>query len=597
MHRQSSTTSDIASDRPRSRNLAPLRRLLGFVRPYTRQIFGAAFALLLAAAAVLAFGQIFRAVVDNGFGSGSAEELNRALVGFLGAAIILAGAIMVRVYLLNWLGERVIADIRRAVFDRVLTLDVGFFETTRTGEVISRLTSDTALLQVVVGNTLAVALRTSILVVGGLVMLAITSPRLAGLVLIGTPLVVVPLWLLGHRVRRLARNSQDRVADVGAYIDEVVHGIRTVQAFGHEPIDRLRYGAHVERACSTALQRVRVSAALSGVAVLITFVAIGTVLWIGGHEVLAGRMSAGELSAFVFYAVLVASSVGTLSEIVSELLRGAGASERLMELVQQQPAIRTPARPTQLNSPPRGCVEAVNLRFAYPSNPNAPVFSNLSFALEPGEKVALVGPSGAGKSTVFQLLLRFFDPQAGALYFDGVDLRELAVTELRRNIAIVPQDPVIFADNAWENIRYGLENVTEADIRAAADAAHATDFIDRLPDGFDTFLGERGVRLSGGQRQRIAIARAILRNPKLLLLDEATSALDAESERVVQQALEAAARGRTTVVIAHRLATVRKMDRILVMDHGQIVASGTHDTLMAENGLYAHLATLQFQRE
>ncbi|KXX65792.1 ABC transporter transmembrane domain-containing protein [Marichromatium gracile] len=590
-----SRSSSAAPDRPGTRDLRALARLLRFTLPYRWRLLAALAALLFAAGSVLAFGQVIRVVVDRGLSSGSAVALDRSLLLFLAVVVLTAGAMMVRSYLLNWIGERVIADIRRAVFERVLSLDVGFFETTRTGEVISRLTSDTALLQVVVGSTLAMALRTSLMMLGGIAMLAVTSPGLTGLVLLGVPLVIGPAWLLGHRVRRLSRASQDRVADVAAYVDEVIHGIRTVQACGHEPIDRRRYGEQVESAFEVARQRSLTSALLAGIATLLTFGAIGVVLWIGGHQVLDGTLSGGELSAFLFYAILVAGAVGSLSELVGQLLRGAGASERLMELLEARPAIAAPDAPVALPQPAHGEIRFDAVRFCYPSRPDTAALDALSLVVRPGERVALVGHSGAGKSTLFQLLLRFYDPAAGAVRFDGVDLRALDPRELRGRIALVPQDPVIFAASAWENIRYGMDAASDAEVRRAAEAAHATEFLDRLPQGFDTDLGERGVQLSGGERQRIAIARTILRDPALLLLDEATSALDAESERLVQQALEELMRGRTSIVIAHRLATVRNADRILVVDGGRIVAAGRHDELIAQGGLYARLAALQFQ--
>jgi ATP-binding cassette subfamily B protein len=589
-----STPSAGAADRPRGRKLRPLLRLLAFTRPYLGRLILALLALLFAAGALLAFGQVIRNVVDTGLANGSPAALNQALLLFLLVVVLLSVAVGLRSWLLNWLGERVIADIRRQVFDRALALDVGFFETTRTGEVISRLTSDTALLQVVVGSTVAMGLRSALLAIGSVVMLAVTSPELTRLVLIGVPVVLIPAWVLGHRVRRLSRLSQDRIGDVGAYVDETLHGIRTVQAFCHEPVDRARYAARVEEAFSTAMRRSVTSALLTTVVTLLTFGAIGLVLWFGGREVLSGNLTGGELSAFLFYAILVAGNVGSLSDIAGQLLRGAGAAERLMELLETAPSITAPTSPQRLPEPVLGRVEADAVTFTYPSRPDHPALAGIDLEIMPGERVALVGPSGAGKSTLFHLLLRFYDPQQGTLRLDGVDLRTLDPRTFRQQIVIVPQDPVIFGADAYENIRYGLDVETPA-IEAAARAAHANEFLTRLPDGYNTFLGERGVRLSGGERQRIAIARAILRDPAVLLLDEATSALDAESERLVQDALEHLMRNRTSIVIAHRLATVRNADRILVLDQGRIIASGRHDQLLAEGGLYARLAALQFQ--
>jgi len=574
--------------------LKTLARIGGFLRPYRRQVAYAAIALVIAAAAVLAVGQGLKSVIDRGFGAGNAAELDRALGLMLVVVVVMALATFTRFYFVSWLGERVTADLRRAVFDHLLKLPPGFFEMTRTGEVISRLTSDTTMLETVIGSSASMAVRNLLLLVGGLVMLALTSAKLTLLVLLGVPLVVPPIILFGRRVRRLARASQDRIGDVGAYLDEALHEIRTVQAYGHESEDRRRFGSRVEDAFATARRRIRQRALLVAAVIVLVFGAVGVILWIGGHDVVAGRLSAGQLSAFVFYAVIVASSVGTLSEVVGDVQRAAGATERLFELLSVEPGIRAPAQPVPLPEPARGTVTLDGVTFHYPSRPDAAALDRLTLDVRAGEKVALVGPSGAGKTTVFQLLLRFYDPQAGVVRIDGVDLRTADPEAVRRRLALVPQDPVIFATSVLENVRYGRPDATEDAVRAACAAAYASEFVDRLPEGYASFLGERGVRLSGGQRQRLAIARAILADRPILLLDEATSALDAESERMVQLALERLMAGRTVLIIAHRLATVRHADRIAVMDGGRIVAAGPHAELLDASPLYARLAALQF---
>ncbi len=586
-----------AAASPATRSRAGVRQLapiLGFLRPYRARVVAASVALVIAAGTVLTVGQGLRLLVDRGFAGGNPAVLDRMLVALLAVVVVMAIATGARFYLVSWIGERVSADIRQAVFSHVLSLSPGFFEVTRTGEILSRLTADTTLLETVVGSSASLALRNLLLFVGGTVMLAVTSPKLTALVMVGVPAVVVPILFFGRRVRRLSRASQDRIADVGAYGEETLHGIRTVQAFCHEDIDRSRFRMRVEAAFATATRRIRQRALLTAFVILVVFTAVGIILWSGGQDVMAGRLSAGDLSAFVFYSVLVAGSVGAISEVVGDLQRAAGAAERLMELLAMRSDIVAPAQPHSLPEPPRGEIDFDQVVFHYPTRPEVPALDAFSLHVRPGECLALVGPSGAGKTTVFQLLLRFYDPQAGRVRMDAVDVREVQPGTLRSRIGLVPQDPVIFAADAWENIRYGRPGASDKEVRAAADAAYATEFLDRLPQGFSSELGERGVRLSGGQRQRIAIARAILRNPVVLLLDEATSALDAESERMVQQALERLMVGRTTIIIAHRLATVLKADRIAVMLEGRIVASGRHEHLIAQGGLYARLAALQF---
>jgi len=583
-----------ASARPKSRDIGELRRILRFLSPYKLAIAGAMLALTVAAGTVLGLGVGLRMLVDKGFAAGDGALLDQALGVMFAVIALLAAASYGRYFLVTWVGERVVADIREAVYAHVIRLSPAFFEITRTGEILSRLTTDTTVLQVVLGATASTALRNLLMLVGGTTLLVVTSPKLTGLVFLVVPLVILPIGIYGRRVRRLSRLSQDRIADVGAQIDETVNAVRTVQAFGHEALESRRFSERVNAAFAAAVGRIRARAMLTAIVIVTVFAAVGTVLWIGGHDVIDGRITAGELSAFVFYAVLVAGAVGALSEVVGELQRAAGAAERLMNLLATRSVIEAPETPTPLPEPPRGRVDFETVVFQYPTRPERSALRGFSLHVEPGETVALVGPSGVGKTTVFQLLLRFYDPGEGVVRIDGVALPEADPAAIRARLAIVPQEPVVFAASAWENIRYGRPDASDAEVRAAAEAAAATEFLDALPDGFATFLGERGVRLSGGQRQRIAIARAILRNAPILLLDEATSALDAESERAVQQALERLMVGRTTLVIAHRLATVLKADRIVVMDEGRVVAEGTHDALIAEDGLYARLAALQF---
>ena len=571
-----------------------LRTLLQFLAPYRRRVLVAVIALVLAAGAMLAVGQGLRAVIDKGFSAGDPAWLDRTLATMGGLILVLAAATYLRFYNVSWLGERVTADIRRRVFDHLLCLPPAWFEAGRTGEVISRLTADTTQIENVIGSSLSIALRNALLLVGGLVMLFTTSLKLSLLTVGGVPLVVVPIVLYGRRVRKLARESQDRIAELGNRIDETIHEIRIVQAYGHEDADRSDFGRLVEASFDTARNRVANRARLVAAVMVLVFGAIAFILWVGGHDVLAGTLTAGELSAFVFYAALVAGSVGALSEVWGDLQRAAGATERLMETLHATPAILAPAAPRALPEPARGAIAFEKVSFYYPSRPDTPALADFSLAIEPGETVALVGPSGSGKSTVFQLLLRFYDPQAGHLTLDGVKLTDTNPVDLRRRIALVPQDAVIFATSVLENVRYARPDATLDEVHAASVAAFADEFIAGLPDGYATDLGERGVRLSGGQRQRIAIARAILADRPILLLDEATSALDAESERMVQTALDGLMRRHTTLVIAHRLATVQKADRIIVLDAGRIVQQGRHAELVAEDGLYARLARLQF---
>ena len=567
-------------------------RLARFVAPYRLKIAVALVALMVAAGCVLAMGQGLKYVVDKGFGSANPELLNEALAAMIGVAALLSAATFVRFYLMMSIGERVVADLRRAVFNHILSLEPGYFEATRTGEVISRLTNDTALLQQVIGYGVSMFVRSFLMMVGAAVMMFVVSWKLAVFVLLGIPATLIPILLLGRRVRRLSRDNQDRVADVSAYVDEAVHEIRTVQAYAHEAVDRAAFGAHAEAAYRSGVTRIGQKAFLIASVMLIAFCAVGVILWVGGHDVFAGRLSAGELSAFVFYAFIVATGAGTVSEVWGELQRAAGATERVMEILDTRPGIAAPSVPAP--RPPHFGIAFDAVTFAYPARPGTPALDRFSLNVSQGEHVALVGPSGAGKTTVLALLLRFYDPQSGAVRIGGTELREYDPGALRRLIAVVPQDPVIFAASVLDNVRYGRPEASREDAERACEQAFALEFIHRLPQGIDTLLGERGVTLSGGQRQRLSIARALLADRPILLLDEATSSLDAASERMVQQALEALERGRTSLVIAHRLATVQHADRIVVMDRGRIVAQGTHAQLMKEGGLYASLAALQF---
>ncbi|MDN3566797.1 ABC transporter transmembrane domain-containing protein [Paeniroseomonas aquatica] len=576
-----------------SRKVASLGLLLPYLKPYRGRVALAAVALVAASGLVLGLGQGVRHLVDEGFGGGSAAALDRTALAMFGLVAALAAATCGRFFLMAWLGERVAADLRRDVFDHLLTLSPAYYETTRTGDILSRLTADVALLQALTGSAISMGLRNILTGGGAFAMLLFTSPKLAGIIAVVVPLVVVPMIAFGRREKRLSRTAQERVADLSDTAEETINGLRAVQAFTHEAVDRARYSVQIESSVAAALRRIGTRALLILAVILLGFGAVTFSLWVGGRDVIEGRMTGGELSAFVLYAVMLATSGASLSEVWGEVQRAAGAAERLLELLAQRPAIAAPAAPLALPSPTRGRIAFEAVTFRYPTRPDHPALDRFSLVVEPGETVALVGPSGAGKTTVLQLLLRFYDPQSGRVRLDGVDIAQVDPTALRRRLGLVPQDPVIFSATARENIRFGRPDATDAEIDAAVRAA-AADFLGALPQGLDTHLGTKGVMLSGGQRQRVAIARAILRDPAVLLLDEATSALDAESEQAVQHALTVLARDRTTLVVAHRLATVRRADRIIVLEAGRIVATGTHEALVREGGLYGRLAALQF---
>jgi ATP-binding cassette subfamily B protein len=584
----------LTEERPKGRSVQPLRALLPYLARYSRVLTAALAALLIAAAAQLALPVALRYLIDQGLAARDAATINRYFVLFLAAAVLFGAFAALRFYLVTWLGERIVADIRENVYRHVIRMDPAFFEVTRTGEVLSRLTADTTLVQSISGVGISISLRSTVTLLGSLIMLIATSPALTAIIVVLMPLVVGPLLMLGRRLRRLSRDSQDRIADATALASETLNAVQTVQAFTLEaPLSR-RFAEAVEHSFRVAIRRIRVRGWLTALATTLVFGAITFVLWIGAHQVLAGALTFGQLSQFLVYAGYMGISAASLSEMWGEVQRAAGAMERLVELERATPTIRAPEMPCAMPQPSRGRIRFEHVSFRYPSRPTTAALTDFTLTIEPGETVAFVGPSGAGKSTTFQLLLRFYDPGTGRILIDDVDIASAAPEAVRRLIGLVPQDTVLFGATARENIRYGRLDASDAEIEAAARAAGAEEFLLALPEGYDTFLGERGARLSGGQRQRIAIARALLKDPPVLLLDEATSSLDAHSERLIQHALDELMQNRTTIIIAHRLATVLKADRIVVMDQGSIVAVGTHAQLMERNPLYAHLAVLQF---
>lgn len=586
--------SETADTQRPTRRIGTLMQLWPFVRPHRALAGGWLVFLAISSSATLVLPMAVRHMIDQGFGHSSLATINATFLGLFGVALVLAFATAARYYCIALLGERSLASLRSQLYAHVIRLDVGFFERSRVGELISRLGTDTEVIQALIGSGISVALRSAVMLLGATAMMVWTSPRLAGLTALVIPAVMLPILVFGRRVQKLSRASQDRLADAAAVANETLNAAPAVKAYAREDIESARYGGAIARALATARQRIGMRSILTATVIVLFFGAIALVLWAGARDVLAGTLDVGVLAQFVIYAFLAAGSLAGLSEVWGDVLRAAGAMERIGELFEERAEITSPAQPAALPRPMEGALRFEHIEFHYPSRPDAPALHDFDLSIRPGETVALVGPSGAGKSTVFALLLRFYDPQTGRITLDGIDLRALALPELRGAIALVPQETVIFGGSAAENIRFGRQDADDEEVRDAARAAEANEFIMAMSKGYDEELGERGVRLSGGQRQRIAIARAILRDAPLLLLDEATSALDAQSEAAIQQALERLEKGRTTLVIAHRLATVQRADRIVVMDGGRIVAQGTHQSLLAEGGLYAELARLQF---
>ncbi len=577
------------------RKIGALKPVLGFLKPYRMRLVGAMLALAFTAGVTLSIGQGIRLLIDGGFTSDSSAQLAESVEFFMTLVVLLAFGTFARYYLVSWIGERVTADMRKAVFSHIISLHPGFFESTSSGEIQSRITTDTTLIQTVVGSSVSVALRNLLMFIGGMIWLFITNAKFT-LILLGTiPLVIVPIIVFGRRVRNLSRSSQDKIADVGSYVNESISNIKTVHAFNHQSADRTRFGEHVEAAFDVAVTRIAQRAWLTVAVIILVFGGISVMLWWGGQDVQAGVISGGDLAAFVFYAIMVAGSMGSITEVLGDLQRAAGATERLIELLHMDNLIVAPAQPAQLPADTQADIEMRNVSFSYPTRPDHLAVDNVCLRVGKGKTLALVGASGAGKSTIIDLLLRFYDVQQGEILFDGVNISSVDPLELRHHIGLVPQQPTLFSGTVIDNIRYGSPDASDQDVFAAAKSAYAHDFIERLPNGYDSQVGEAGVRLSGGQRQRLAIARAILKNPDLLLLDEATSALDADSEYMVQKALDSLTKARTTIVIAHRLATVINADQIAVLDQGKVVATGQHDELLKHSDLYRRWADLQFK--